>query len=273
MECLVCKKPLKNKKKFCSEKCRKRFEYCKKNNIAFFIQIKKKCLVCGKETIENTINHIKKFCSDRCRSRYHSTSPNYPRTIEKTCLICNKKFQDETDNKCKKHCSTKCREKLKRLIRQENGFYLERYQIIKTIENKRRKKLNLPLVGEGFKKEMELLVYIHHLFGNYDILTHHRKPLMGWKPKGLELDIYIPELKLAFEYNGKQHYEWISYLHPTKKDFEYQQYKDRCKKKMCKLKGITLIRIKYDEKLSEQLVLSKLKYTTIKTNQEILTWI
>ena len=118
---------------------------------------------------------------------------------------------------------------------------------------------------------MELLFYVHNLFRNYEILTHHRKPLMNWGGVGLELDIYIPELKLAFEYNGKQHFEWIKYFHPTKEDFEKQQYRDRCKKRICKIKGITLIKIKYDERLSEQLVISKLNYTPIKTNQGVLS--
>lgn len=141
---------------------------------------------------------------------------------------------------------------------------------LKSEENKKRKQLGLPLVGEGFKHEMELLVYIHHLFGNYEILTHHRKTLGDWGYQGLELDIYIPELKLAFEYNGIQHYEFKEFFHKTEEEFEAQQYRDRCKKKICKLKGITLIRIRYDEKLSEQLILSKLKYIPIKINQEIL---
>ena len=127
------------------------------------------------------------------------------------------------------------------------------------------------MIGGGFKHEMELLVYIHHLFGNYDILTHHRKPLVGWEPRGLELDIYIPELKLAFEYNGEQHYEWIEFFQKTKEDFKALQYRDRCKKKICKIKGITLIKIKYNEKLSEQLVLSKLTHLSFITIQENLS--
>ncbi len=129
-------------------------------------------------------------------------------------------------------------------------------------ENKRRKKLGLSPVGEGFKSEAELIACVRNLFQNYKILTHHRKPLANWKPRGLELDIYIPKLELAFEYMGKQHYEWVKFFH-TKEKFEAQKYRDRCKKKLCKLKGIKLIKIKYDEKLSEQLVLSKLKYLSL----------
>ena len=153
-------------------------------------------------------------------------------------------------------------ENRKRINEQKRGYWQKGIEQ----ENQRRIKLGLPFIGEGFKKEMELLVYIHSLFGNYEIFTHHRKTL-----EGLELDIYIPELKLAFEYMGKQHYEWIDYFHKTKEEFELLQYRDKCKKKICKIKGITLIRIRYDEKLSEQLVLTKLNYLKgLNINQEKL---
>jgi len=141
-------------------------------------------------------------------------------------------------------------------------YYLEQNKI----ENSRRKKLGLPLINEGFRNEMELLVIIHFLFSQYEILTHHRSWNEDW---GLELDIYIPELKLAFEYNGKQHYELIEFFH-TEEEFEAQQYRDRCKKKICKLKGITLIKIKYDEDLSEQLILTKINYLPYFINQRRL---
>ncbi len=149
-------------------------------------------------------------------------------------------------------------------IEQSKEYYK---QIVKE-ENKRRKKLGLPLVGEGYEKEMELLHYINNLFQGYEIITHCRKPLMNWKPYGLEIDIYFPKLKLAFEYMGRQHYKRINYFHKTKEEFEYQQYRDRCKKKICKMLGITLIIIKYNEDLSEQLILTKLKYFKFPIIQE-----
>lgn len=47
----------------------------------------------------------------------------------------------------------------------------------------------------------------------------------------LEIDIYVPALKLGFEFNGMQHHA------------EGQKNRDNIKKKICKQKGITLITI------------------------------
>ena len=130
------------------------------------------------------------------------------------------------------------------------------YQKLVIEENKRRKKLNLPLVGEGWTSEEELRTMVKRLFKYYKVIKT-QNALKGW---ALELDIYIPALKLAFEYNGKQHYRWVKYFHPTIEEFKYQQYKDRVKKKLSKMNGIKLVIVKYDEVLSEQLILSKLKH-------------
>jgi len=63
----------------------------------------------------------------------------------------------------------------------------------------------------------------------------------------LELDGYCEELKLAFEYNGAQHYKTISYWHHTPDSLQKQQARDLKKARLCEEKGIKLITIPYTE--------------------------
>lgn len=63
--------------------------------------------------------------------------------------------------------------------------------------------------------------------------------------KNLELDCYNEKLKLALEFNGKQHYAYTPYFHKSKKDFFAQVHRDDWKRKKCQAQGITLIEIPY----------------------------
>ena len=67
----------------------------------------------------------------------------------------------------------------------------------------------------------------------------------------LELDGYCKNLKLAFEYDGKQHYEFVKRFHKTLEDFEKQQIRDRLKEQLCVQNNITLIRIPYTVKYDD----------------------
>lgn len=60
----------------------------------------------------------------------------------------------------------------------------------------------------------------------------------------LELDGYCEELKIAFEYDGIQHYEALDFF-GGKKHFLYLQENDRIKNDLCKKNDIFLIRIPY----------------------------
>jgi len=61
------------------------------------------------------------------------------------------------------------------------------------------------------------------------------------KRRALELDIFIPDLALAIEYNGEYHYRQLA-IHPT---FKITQQRDKLKKLHCQEEGITLIVIPY----------------------------
>ena len=66
----------------------------------------------------------------------------------------------------------------------------------------------------------------------------------------------------GFEYQGIQHFHYYAknpLFCKTIEEFQAQQFRDRRKKELCKEKGIILIEVKYDEKLSEQLILKKLR--------------
>ena len=69
--------------------------------------------------------------------------------------------------------------------------------------------------------------------------------------QNLELDLYNEELKLAVEYNGKQHYEYIPYFHKTKDSFYNQQYRDQIKKNLCEKNNIILIDVPYNIKIED----------------------
>jgi hypothetical protein len=70
---------------------------------------------------------------------------------------------------------------------------------------------------------------------------------------GRELDIYIPELHLAFEFNGQQHYQPVEFFGGETK-FKRQQELDDERRRMCADNGIHLIEVRWDEKLTAKKV-------------------
>jgi len=60
-----------------------------------------------------------------------------------------------------------------------------------------------------------------------------------------ELKLNGKSLKLAFEYNGPQHYRFPNHVHKTKEKFIYQQLLDQLKKKLCDLEENNTILITF----------------------------
>lgn len=65
----------------------------------------------------------------------------------------------------------------------------------------------------------------------------------------LELDCYNPELRLAVEYSGIQHYKYTPYFHKNKEAFMNQKYRDDMKRRICREYGINLIEVPYTVKV------------------------
>ncbi len=61
----------------------------------------------------------------------------------------------------------------------------------------------------------------------------------------MELDCYNEELKLAVEYNGRQHYNYVPHFHKNREAFYNQKYRDELKRIRCREHGISLIEVPY----------------------------
>lgn len=72
-----------------------------------------------------------------------------------------------------------------------------------------------------------------------------RNPETG---RNLELDMYCPDLRLACEYNGSQHYHESELHRPGSDDFRRQQRRDRLKKRLCERHGVRLIVVPFTQR-------------------------
>ena len=63
--------------------------------------------------------------------------------------------------------------------------------------------------------------------------------------KNLELDGFNEQLKIAFEYNGEQHYNFPNTFHKTEEEFKRQVKRDDFKRQKCLEQGIDLVEIPY----------------------------
>ena len=89
--------------------------------------------------------------------------------------------------------------------------------------------------------------------------------LQSPKEAELQLDMYLPELHsdagigVAIEVQGKQHTQFVKSIHRTKAAFNYLQRCDKIKKRLLKKKGIALIEVFHNERISYELLEKKFK--------------
>lgn len=122
------------------------------------------------------------------------------------------------------------------------------------IENEVRKQFGHKNIGEAWTSETILYYIIKDLYRDKNVHRHYRPKFMN----GLELDIYIEDLKIAIEYQGIQHYKPVKHWGG---DEAYRKLiiRDTLKKKRCRELGIRLIYFKYDEEISIYNVKKKLR--------------
>ena len=110
------------------------------------------------------------------------------------------------------------------------------------------KKQGCPICNEN-KGEKEIRLF---LIG-YNIKYKTQKRFNNCKNiKCLPFDFYLPEYNICIEYDGEQHYKSVNYF-GGENGLLYRQQNDKIKTEYCKNNNIRLIRIRYDEDITEKL--------------------
>lgn len=125
-------------------------------------------------------------------------------------------------------------------------------QLLKTYCEQAIKK---PIVKRLSKGAQELLDIVGEIFPNQRIVLEHNIAETG----ALFLDIYLPQLGVAFEYDGEFHSIYNEHFHGSLDAFRASKKRDAQKTARCLELAIALVRISYDEEMTKDLVLSKLQ--------------
>ena len=117
------------------------------------------------------------------------------------------------------------------------------------IENIVRQELGFRRVGEGWASETLVFHIVRQLLPDVEILRHFRPPWLN----GLELDIYVPSLHLAVEYQGQQHFHAIPAWGGAQALAD-QQERDARKANLCSGLGIRLVYVDYRDPLTRDFI-------------------
>lgn len=132
----------------------------------------------------------------------------------------------------------------------EDEVEWKKYQIVfKEAENEVREEMGVPLIGEGWIAETEVFYMVKDILSEYEVI-HHARP--KWL-EGQEFDIYIPELNLAIEYMGEQHYKPVDYF-GGEEAFRKVVENDKRKEEKVIRNGVKLLYIKFDEAIDKDIL-------------------
>ena len=93
-------------------------------------------------------------------------------------------------------------------------------------------------IRTGSKGENDLYQEVCRAYPGEDIIRN-------WHPdwlEGLELDVYLPGRKLAFEYQGEQHYRPVAHW-GGEENLAAQKERDEKKRRLCQENGVRLVEV------------------------------
>ena len=112
-----------------------------------------------------------------------------------------------------------------------------------------RREAGLPARGEGWVSQTHLARCVEEALPGYEVL---REASPDWLAPQ-RLDVYVPALRLAIEYQGVQHYEAVA-LFGGEDALADRKLSDERKRLACRAAGVRLIEWRYDEPVSVESV-------------------
>lgn len=111
--------------------------------------------------------------------------------------------------------------------------------LLREAENRLRIEMGGSKIGEGYISETELYYKIKEKFGYLKVIQHGRPQFLGRQ----HFDVWLPEVKIAIEYQGAQHDVPIDYF-GGQEAFEKNQKRDELKKEKCSRNGVKLFEVR-----------------------------
>lgn len=148
---------------------------------------------------------------------------------------------------------------LDRILKSELELFDLPDQILKDAKNGAFSKEERGYYSKPLNKwKSEELVYniTKKLYGDYSVIYQHHPYYLSTNTGSMSYDVYICGLKVAIEYQGKQHFEPVDYF-GGKDSFEKQQERDELKAQLSKENGVKLVYINYWEDITPDLIKNK----------------
>lgn len=120
--------------------------------------------------------------------------------------------------------------------------------LIRDAENAWREECDLPRIGEGWVSETKLYYDVKASLPDLEIVQHYRADWLGRQ----HLDIAIPALRVAIEFQGAQHDQPVAFF-GGEEAFARTQARDRQKVGKCQRKGWRLLLVRDGYVLSDLL--------------------
>lgn len=119
-------------------------------------------------------------------------------------------------------------------------------QLARTAENMVREEAGIPGVGQGWVSETRLFVQIRDALPELKVQQHASPPWLGRQ----HLDVYLPELHVALEYQGLQHDQPVAFF-GGEQAFAATQRRDARKRQLCRRHGTRLVYVRAGYDLAE----------------------